>query len=368
MDLNGIIEVCDALGLKYGREREVPFRGPHVSISCPLAPWRHQDPDDKNTGCSVTINSEGPSVAKCFSGACNFEGTWYTLIQTAVTKREPPPPHLLELVKKIGEGERIDLEGVFTRACYVIDQMTASISQLLSPGKVITGPTMRIVNFGQNAEREILEEVVLDQFDHSVPRYVLTRGIKIETAKRWELRYDTRLHRVVFPARRMDGKLIGMTGRILPTFDVMDHNGERPTKYHNYTGLNKTRYLYGAHFFRIGLDIVITEGPFDAVKTDQALAGRAAVCATLGQGFSVDHRKTIASAQPRRVLLFTDNDLAGAISAEKIESQLNGVAPVFLMTATGGKDPGGMTDEAIVTAYESAKPLLMGGVGRRLPL
>jgi len=360
MDVLGIVDVCEALGLKYNRPRET-VRGPQISISCPLAPWTHTDPADKNAGCSVSINDEGPSVVLCFGGSCGFSGSFYELILRAVNKRVPPPPELLEVVKRIAEAERIDLEGIFHRASSVIDGMDNNLGVPI-PGQVVTGITMRILSFGRDAERDILEEVTLDQFDNSVPQYVLDRGIKQETAKKWGLRYDRRLYRVVFPVRRMDGQLIGMTGRIVPSHDKPDANGNEPTKYHNYTGLNKVRYLYGANFFKTGQPIVVCEGPFDVLKTDQALAGRAAVCASLGHGFSNNHRLTIATAQPSRVLVFTDDDLAGRVSAEKIVAQLDATAPVFLMTAKGGKDPGAMTDQAILEAFERAKPLLTKSV------
>lgn len=365
MDVLGIIEVCDALGLKYGRPRETAFRGPQISISCPLAPWRHSDAADHNSGCSISINDEGPSLAKCFSGSCGFKGSFYELVLRAVNKRTPPPPELLELISRVAEAERIDLEGTFHRASNVVDGMgIVNLGERrVEQERIVTGVTMRILAFGQSAERDILEEVVLDQFERSVPQYVLDRGIKWETARRWELRYDRRLWRVVFPVRRMDGRLVGMTGRIVPSHDKPDDHGHEPTKYHNYSGLNKVRYLYGAHFFKRHQPIVICEGPFDVMKTDQALAGRAAVCASLGEGFSNEHRRTISAVEPSKVLIFTDDDLAGRVSAEKIVAQLDATAPAFLMTAHGGKDPGAMTDEAIVDAFERATPLLARGNG-----
>jgi DNA primase len=191
---------------------------------------------------------------------------------------------------------------------------------------------------------------------------VLERGIKIETAKRWGLRYDKRLQRVVFPVRRMDGRLVGCSGRIIPSFDVPNRDGDHPLRYYNYSGLNKMRYLYGAHLFKLGNPVVVTEGQFDALKTSQALGENVNVCATLGHGFTEDHRKTIASCQPDAIYLFQDNDIAGRRAAEMVASKLHSVAPLMLMRPTGGKDPGAMTDEAIQDAFKNPQLVLNGQI------
>lgn len=370
MNLDGILEVCEALGLKTKRPYTSPKRGEHISISCPLAQWTHQDGEDANAGCSVLIEPDGPSLAKCHSSACAYKGTWYTLVLKAVNRRSPVPPELLKLVEKVAEQERIDLEGTFNRCILIVDDVTKLETVIAAIGQLPEnrGPIMRMPTEISRHDRDLLEEVILDQFDNAVPKYVLDRGIKMETAKKWGLRYDRRLWRVVFPVRRMDGKLVGMTGRIIPSHDVVNADGERPTKYHNYSGLNKTRYLYGAHFLRhaIGKPIVLVEGPFDVLKTSQALGDDACVCASLGQGFSPDHRLTIFSAHPSAVYIFADDDIAGRVHAEKIAAQLEDHAggqapPLFLMTAKGGKDPGAMTDEAIRAAFEQPVPIL-GGV------
>jgi DNA primase len=156
----------------------------------------------------------------------------------------------------------------------------------------------------------------------------------------------------------MDGKLVGVSGRILPAYDVPNRFGDHPLRYYNYCGLNKMRYLYGAHLFKRHLPVVLVEGQFDALKTSQALGDKANVGSTLGHGFSDDHRRTIASTMPDAIYLFQDDDTAGRSAAEMIASKLVGVAPLLLMRPTGGKDPGAMTDEAIRQAFETARPLL----------
>lgn len=361
MDAAGIIDVCEKLDLRHGHPYVGDRRGPHVSISCPLARWRHSDDTDHNKSCSVTIDDEGPSWARCHSFNCNFKGSFFRLVQTAITSRQNPPQHLLDLLQHLVETEKDTIE---TRA----NRVGIKIEEKWEQRKIITPRAA-----SPDRDRDVLEESALEPFKGMVPKYVLRRGLTLEACKTWELGYDTRLGRLVFPVRRYDGKLVGMTGRILPEVEQKQRRaGQEPTKYHNYSGLNKTLYLYGTHLWKKGLPIVLTEGPFDAIRTWMALKGVANVGASLGQGFSQEHRKIIKATWPPAVYIFGDSDEAGQRMTEKVHHQLNGAVPMLLMKCpvrtevcdeTGEvwekpTDPGGLTDGEIQIVFQSATPIL----------
>lgn len=360
MDADGIIGICEMLGIRAGHPYTPARRGPHISIGCPLAHWNHEDPEDYNRSCSVTINPDGPSLARCHSFNCDFRGSFFQLIQSAVIKRPNPSEQLKEMLKHLNEVEDDSIEKRAERCAVKIDAKWEDL-------KVVTPKSLPP---GWNAD--VLAESALEPFSGTVPRYCLQRGISLEAAKAWDLGYDTRLGRLVFPVRRFDGALIGMTGRILPEAEYEQKMaGREPTKYHNYSGLNKTLYLYGAHLWKKNLPVVIVEGPIDCIRTWMALKDIANVGATLGQGFSESHRRIIKAVWPPGVYIFGDADSAGRRMAEKVQHRLNGAVPMFLMLCpmrtevdTAGvehvleQDPGELEDPQIVEAFHTASPIL----------
>lgn len=361
MDLDGILHVCSYLGLTHRREQTSERGGTSIVIQCPLSAWKHSDAtkEAKYPATQIWVNDFGQSEAKCYSSNCGFTGSFYYLIWKAIHFLPKPTEGDLKFVQWVNEQERDDVEALSVRVAeraFEIGKRETSFSGHVADMRF--GKAMLLPADVFKREDELLDEVYLDQFHNGIPVYVTTRGVKVETAKRWGLRYDKRLQRVVFPVRRMDGKLVGCSGRIIPAFDVPNFQGDHPLRYYNYSGLNKMRYLYGAHLFKLGKPVVITEGQFDVLKTSQALGEDVNACATLGHGFSENHRKTIASVQPDVIYLFQDDDAAGKASAEMIATKVASIAQVCLMRPTGGKDPGSMTDDAIRLAFASAVPVL----------
>lgn len=345
MDASGIMEVCDALGLDYKQSATKDVQ--NISISCPLAPWRHTDPADTNYSCSVLVNPNGLSLARCHSLSCDYRGTFYNLILTAVNKHQPPDPKHLEIVKRIADRERDDL------AAHFEFQHAAKMLEVEAPREQFQAAraTRRRSPFPPDWDRDILREDILARLSADLPPFVQLRGIKPETAEAWGLRFDVWTSRLVFPVRRIDGPLIGRTGRIVPP-------ASGGPKYYNYSGLNKSRYLFGSHMATKGLPLVISEGPFDALKTWQALHDRANATATLGQGFTDHHSQTIRWLMPPEVYLFMDNDPGGHVATMKIATQLEPYVPLRFMRLPSGKDPGKMSSPAIVEAFERAEVLV----------
>jgi DNA primase len=148
--------------------------------------------------------------------------------------------------------------------------------------------------------------------------------------------------------RRHDGKLVGMTGRYY-------FYPNSPTKYHNYAGLNKSRYLYGEHLLKHKEPIIVCEGQIDAILTWQYLG--IPTVAILGEGFGAAHAKTIAAFEPPVVYLFFDNDAAGRMAAEKVEYQLHGRVKMKLMVPPLDMDPGDMSKEQTEKALKEAIPI-----------
>jgi 5S rRNA maturation endonuclease (ribonuclease M5) len=213
-------------------------------------------------------------------------------------------------------------------------------------------------NIVVEVDKDVRPESDWDPFRGKVPQYAITRGITLDTCKRWGLGYDKIGKRLVFPVRRRDGKLVGMQGR--------DVTGEAERRHHNYEGFKKEKYLLGAHLLEEGKPIVVVEGAVGAVKVYQALYPEACVVAPLGEGFSKWHADTIADCNPPCVYIFTDGDAAGRSIASKIEYQLHGRVPMRLMECPvevdekGKKmwDAGNLPEDHIKRLFKNAKPII----------
>jgi len=341
MNENGLLDICDAMGLKSGPSYTGSDKwGPHISISCPLALIRHNDSYDWNTSCSVSVSDDEPSLVRCWSFNCKFKGNLYSMLKLAIEARGNPE-NLVGLLKKIEPLEKFTLESSLARGKKLFE---AKLDEMRRP----TTPVF---------DKDILPEARLQRFRSSIPRYAISRGLTRETCNTWELGFDKENKRLIFPVRRHDGKLVGLTGRILPSAqDAAEAEGRSVSKYHNYAGLDKTKYLFGEHLLRQGEPVILVEGQIDAILTWQNL-GIPAV-APLGEGFSVNHVRTISAFEPPVVYIFPDSDNPGRMAAEKFEYALHGRVPMKLMVPPEGMDPGEMTKEEMLAALAASVTIL----------
>lgn len=332
MNEDSLYDVCDAFGLRSGHGYGGGERwGPHVSISCPMAPLKHGDPYDWNLSCSVSISDSEPSLARCFSFNCGYKGSLYRALEK-FAEHKGNPKDLLAVLEQIAPTEKFTLASALKRSQKMHEDREEAMRR----------PQIRA------ADRDLIPEGRFGRYSGSVPRYAIDRGITLATAKAWGLGNDKGRKCLVFPIRRYDGKLVGMTGRYV-------FYPDSPTKYHNYVGLNKTRYLFGEHMLEMNKPIIICEGQIDAIITWQHLG--LPTVAVLGEGFSIDHVKKICAFYPSIVYLFLDNDKAGRMAAEKIEHQLHGRIPLRLMLPPPGMDPGELSQEQSQEALTNSRSI-----------
>jgi DNA primase len=162
-------------------------------------------------------------------------------------------------------------------------------------------------------EKLYLDEDILEHFpvleDYS---YIFSRGVNSEAAKWYNLRYDPRADRVVFPVRDLTGGLLGFVGR------------DTQRKGH-------FKYFFESTFVLGGEDklqnerIVIVEGFFDVLKAwpwAQSLGLDIACCWTAT--LSHEHIKTLAKLD-KYVFLMLDQDSAGHKGAKKFAKEYPGL-------------------------------------------
>lgn len=312
MDRDGILWVLEKLGA-----RNVLPKGQNVQLSCPLAGWRkgHKGVEDGKPSMGVMINPRGESLVHCF--ACQFGGSLENLV--------------LELHRLRGE----DLTDVLLKVSEMEEQDPAWLAESVQD---YDAPV-------DSYEEKLVSEMELAPMMGKTHRYLLDRGVEIETLKAWRGGFDEVKKRVIFPVRRRDGGLVGAVGRAI-------HDEQKP-KYLNYFAFDKGRYLFGEHLVKAGTAVVVCEGLLDAVCTWQALGksgllDRYSVVSFLGANATVFQLRRLVKYTDE-VILFLDNDPAGwsgQLAAAKFLQDKLVLRAVRYPTTVGG-DPASLVEEGV---------------------
>ncbi len=195
------------------------------------------------------------------------------------------------------------------------------------------------------------------------------------TSRRGEV-VDRFRDRAVLPITTGKGDIAAFIGRISPTHT--DNDTDRPTpKYLNGPGtdiFSKRELPFGLNphtvaALRAGADIVLVEGPMDALAITAAAtsADRPLVpIATNGTALTAEHLTALNNIAPlteRKVIEAFDSDPAGREAAFRAHTLLAaaGVHNAVSVTALTGKDPAQMLTDtdpaALLTALDQQRPL-----------
>jgi hypothetical protein len=166
-------------------------------------------------------------------------------------------------------------------------------------------------------EHEIWDEKEIAPFIGKAHKYILNRGISLETCKEWQIGYAPDSKRVIFPIRRRDGTLVGAMGR--------DVTGTSSAKYLPPMPFSKSMYLYGEHRSKqdtqktslelsdSGLPakngVILVEGMMDVLRLYEA-GYKENVLGVMSATISDHHVRTLADLR-RTVYLMLDWDMAG---------------------------------------------------------
>ncbi len=298
-------------------------RGKNIQISCPLSPWRraHLKGWDNKPSMGVSISDMEDSFVHCFT--CKWRGK------------------LENLVEQLYQFGALTDELAMHLGSFIMDAEQVPIEDLLD---AVGQYDVR----HEAQEDEVFDDTVLEPFARRTHKYLLDRGLTIETIKAWEGGFDKEQKRVLFPVRNWKSELVGLVGRGV-------HEGIIPT-YKNYWKFPKGRYIYGENKVVPGTTMVIVEGPLDVqmvwqqmvkegLLNDYSVGGLFGSDATL-----VQIRKIVRFASD--VILFLDNDTAGWDSQKRLGRALQSR---LLVREVKYSDPsGGDPDELI----RSGQPLL----------
>jgi DNA primase len=180
--------------------------------------------------------------------------------------------------------------------------------------------------------------------------YLESRGVPLDVAQRYGIRYSPPERRVYFPVEDR-GRLVGWQARLVIPNVFITAAGERKEipKILSSRNIPRDRVLMfgdritGDHAF-------LAEGPFDAVKADLVGGNAAAMgkCVTRGQV------RILRARGVRRVTLALDPDAAAETSA-LIQDLVADMEVRVFEPDRGTKDPGDMSFEAVAAGNARAR-------------
>lgn len=181
--------------------------------------------------------------------------------------------------------------------------------------------------------------------------YMMQRGFTKETLDYFQIGYSSKKERVVIPIRDETGGLVGFSGRAT--------DSDREPRYWD-PGVPKKHVWFNENHAIGGIEVVVTEGPLDAMKVHQA--GFPCVIALMGGGFSGPKQIKLTRNFPS-CIIFTDNpeiDEAGLALSNKIAEAMRqaGRAVWVAKYPEGVKDPGEMSEAQIKKAIEEKESIL----------
>ena len=209
-----------------------------------------------------------------------------------------------------------------------------------------------VVPLGVAALPEVMEHPDFRELDSEwgVPgaAYLENRGVPLDVALQYDIRYWPAMDRVVFPVKSK-GKLLGWQSRLITPDEFLTDSGDlvKIPKALTYVGLAKDRALMFAD--RIDGDhAIITEGPMDAIKAHLCGGNVAA----LGKAVSATQLNLLRQSGIQKLYIGLDPDASDEI--HRIVREMNDIE-LYDMRATGEKDLGAMTFEQVYDLYRGAK-------------
>lgn len=189
------------------------------------------------------------------------------------------------------------------------------------------------------------------------------RGVSLEVATAYGLRYSPKARRVGFPVV-WQGRMIGYQARAIFKTEWVDEDGEvkKTPKMLSTKGMRRELLLMFGDSLKGSEHAVVCEGPIDAIKAH--LCG--GTVATMGKAVSNAQIKIIRDSGVKRVYLALDPDAAPEM--HRIVTALGDLELFQLLPEPGFKDLGEMTPEAVLRQFHRAPSISPGQIFVHLTL
>lgn len=283
MNTEQILEVLEAIGA-----RSIQKGSRNIQCSCFLAPWssKHKSEIDRRASMGISI-TDGVSLVHCF--ACEHAGSLSYSISLLSRFSGIDYSALIRKIRKYEEEDPlIGLNSIPGYDSYPSDKR----------------------------EEIVLPENLYVPFMNKTHKYILNRGIELDSIREWEGGYDSEKKRVTFPVRNIDGYFVGAVGRTVNNHEM---------KYFNYFKFDKSLFVFGEHKVKAS-NLIVVEGLLDTISVWQSikkegLENFVSVVGLLGSEPSKAQANKIRSLSSD-VFLFLDNDIAGRTGQRKLAKLL----------------------------------------------
>lgn len=218
-------------------------------------------------------------------------------------------------------------------------------------------------HYGEDDEEEFVRDLPSPRqwpltavtVEHAPPKaveYLASRGVSIDLADRYDIRWDGTQQRILFPVV-VEGELLGWQGRFIhPTTVYTDRRKIEIPKVVSTEGLAGGRVLMFQDRLASADVAVLAEGPFDAIKAD-LVGGNVA---SMGKGVSAVQLQTIADAKVKRLYVALDRD-ATEDTMRVVREMAPKMETYLLEPPPHRSDLGDCTVEEVVQAVEEAEPI-----------
>ncbi len=214
-----------------------------------------------------------------------------------------------------------------------------------------------------------IPEQVLGMFEYQ-PKALLEQGFTIDTLKHFEIGYDRRRRRIIFPIRNHHGDLVGLSGRTTrgesPRYKV--YRSELFEVIPNYS-FNKSSVLWNLDKIyqkRMHVDstppVVVCEGFKAAMWVSQC--GHTDTVALLGTHLSME-QEFLLRRVANDVILFLDNDDPGRDAMFKIANRLGTSVRIANYNKQIGASPDDLNEDEVRAAINGARTTIRMKYDRR---
>lgn len=217
--------------------------------------------------------------------------------------------------------------------------------------------------FGQDEEDDFITKWPYDFYPIDATEskkgreYLIGRGIPVNMAKAYDLRYNPQARRVYFPVSRR-GQLFGWQGRLVISnkYEVDGVTKEVP-KILSSIGIQRDRRLMFIDRIEGVGHAVLCEGPVDALKAHYCKGN----VATMGKAISRGQIKLLRSTGVKRIYLALDPDAAE--ETQRLVDELGSIVELYEMTPKDDRmDLGAMPFEDVYQLFLAAQPIDTGRI------
>ncbi len=301
-----------------------------IQIPCVLAKWFHKSGSDAHPSLSIRYNDPSkPTLFKCF--ACKEQGKLWQLVDSYgnLAKKESAKKLALSLV----QADKPSLSSRFQNLSRDFDEWVQPPSD----------PIMRAVN-----------EQLLDRFspawlNEKSRNYLIAREVSKEMTDWFNLRYDPRQNRILFPVRNTNKELVGFVGRAI---------GKEQPRYYNYLNFMAGNTLGGIDKYEQGYStkVILVEGFFDLLRCYKYWSPSCdwiALCSWRAE--TTEFQANLLAGLDSAIQVWYDQDTAGDTGYKTVKKHFIGHYGVSRKTWKEDLDVGEMPKDLFFSILDSRK-------------